>query len=143
MAYCTQQDLVDRFGAGRLIQLTDRTNTPATTIDGTVVAKHIGDATSLIDSYVGKRYALPLGNVPAVLTKVAVDLAWYFLLGPSASKDGPEAMARAEAVRWLEAVSKGLAVIDDAGLKPAQAGGGQIKIAAPARVMSRDSLRGL
>lgn len=142
MAYCTQQDLIERFGAARLVQLTDKTNRPATTIDPVTVARHIADATSMIDSYLGKRYALPLPVVPAVLTKVAVDLAWYYLLGSAAEKDTPEASAYRDARIWLESVSKGLAIIEGAGEQLDQAGGGQIKTAAPDRIFTRDSLRG-
>ena len=35
--YATQDDLIERFGETKLIQLTDRTNRPATTIDADVV----------------------------------------------------------------------------------------------------------
>lgn len=141
MTYCTQQDLIDRFGAARLIQLTDKVNKPASTIDAVTVAKHIGDASSMIDGYVAKLHALPLTVVPPVLVKIAVDLAWYYLLGNAAGKDTPEAIAYREAVRWLENVSKGLVVLEDAGIMPPQAGGGQVQTSKPDRVFTRDSLR--
>src|SRR6185437_2202042 len=44
VTYCVLQDLIDRFGNELLVQLTDRSNIPATTIDETVVDRAIGDA---------------------------------------------------------------------------------------------------
>lgn len=142
MTYCTQQDLVDRFGELRLIQLTDRVNKPATTIDATTVSRHIGDASSMIDSYLTKRFRLPLPEVPAVLTKFAVDLAWYYLLGDSVGKDDAAAVAYRDARAWLQDVSKGLVSIEGAVEGLAPAGGGQIQTSAPDRVFTREDLGG-
>lgn len=75
--YVTQQDLVDRFSSQELAQLTD----PAagTTINATTVARAIADASAEIDTRLAAYYVLPLAQVPAVLTRVAADLARYFL----------------------------------------------------------------
>ncbi|MBI1246158.1 MAG: DUF1320 domain-containing protein [Alphaproteobacteria bacterium] len=144
MTYATQQDLVDRFGSEELVQLTDRTNTPATTIDTDVVADALADADALIDSYVGKSYALPLAIVPPILTRVAADIARFFLFGDRVEKDGAVDRANSAAIAWLKDVARGVVRIDDgSGGTPGAAGGGQIKTAAPDRVFSRDSLKGL
>lgn len=144
MVYVTKQGLVDRGWERQLIQLTDKVNKPATTIDDTIVALHIADAESTIDSYLGKRYALPLSEVPAVLQKIAADLAIYFLHGPTVDKDSNVATAYRDAKKWLEDVSKGTVTIEGATENtPAQAGGGQILTAGPDRELTRDSLSGL
>ena len=143
MTYVTKQDLIDRFGQAELIQLTDRTNRPATTVNDTTVTGHITDAESIIDGYLAKVYALPLATVPPALTKVAADLARYFLHGKAAEKDSPVTQAYRDAIRWLENVSKGLIVIEDAGAIPSQAGSGRIQVSAPDRVFTRDSMKGL
>ncbi len=140
MNYVTQQDLIDRFGEPELVQLTDRTNRPATTIDATTVARHIADAESMIDGYLGKVYALPLATVPPVLVKIAADLARYFLHGPSAEKDGAVERAYRDARAWLNDVAGGAVVIENAGVIPSQAGGGRIQTSAPDRVFTRDSM---
>lgn len=143
MTYCTQQDLIDRHSELKLAQLTDVVNKPASTVNVVTVAKHIGDAASTIDSYIAKRVSLPMATVPAVLTKVAVDLSWYFILGNRAQKDDQETAAYKEAIRWLENVSKGLVVIGgDDGAEVAPAGGGQVKTSKPNRVFTRDRLAG-
>lgn len=140
LSYCTQQDLVDRYGQARLVQLTDRTNRPASTIDVVVVARAITDASSLIDSYLGKRYQLPLTSVPGVLVTYCAQIAWFLLHGEAADKDSPVRQAYADALTWLGRVSGGLVVIEgaDGALQPA--GGGQIKTSRPSRVFTRDSM---
>lgn len=141
MAYATQQDLIERFGATELIQLTDKVNKPASTIDELTVGRAIFDAEARINSYVGKAAQLPLTVVPPYLAKVTCDLARYFLHGKAAEKDGPVERAYDEAVDWLKDVSKGLVSLDAEGVSPVQAGGGSVKASAPDRVFTRDSLR--
>lgn len=139
--YVALQDLLDRGWERKLIQLTDRTNRPATTIDEITVDRHITDACSLIDSYLVKAYSLPLASAPPALRKVAADLAFYFLHGDAVEKDGAVAVAYRDALRWLEQVARGLVVIEDAGVVPAPAGDGRILAKGPERIFSRDSLR--
>ena len=62
MAYCTQQDMIDRFGSEDLIQLTDRNALGV--IDATVLSAAIDDATDTMDTYIATRYTLPLAVVP-------------------------------------------------------------------------------
>lgn len=144
MAYVNQQGLIDRGWELKLIQLTDKTNKPQTTIDDTIVGRHIADAESTIDSYLAKRYALPLVAVPPVLEKVAVDLAVYFLHGNSIDKDGAIAIAYRDSIRWLESIAKGTVTIEGATEPaPTQAGDGQVLTAGPDRQFTRDSLSGL
>ena len=108
-----------------------------------MVDRNIADATSIIDGYLAKAYALPLQSVPPALTKVAVDLTIYFLHGATAEKDGAVARAYRDAMGWLQDVAKGLIVLEDAGTPVPPAGGGQVRVEAPERVFSRDSLEGL
>lgn len=145
MRYAEKQDLIDRFGRREIIQLTDRTNTPAATIDDTVVNRALDDAQGLIDSYIGKAYALPLAAVPAILVKLCADIARFYLRGGEGlDKDASERLAYNDAVAYLRDVSRGLIQPTDAtsGQPPAATAGGQMQASAPARVMSRDTLRG-
>src|SRR5690348_4876229 len=102
MTYAVKQDLVDRFGALEITQLTDRTNVPPTTIDDTVVGRALADADGVINGYIGKVYTLPLSAVPAVLVKVAADLARYFLHGEAADKDSVVTRNYNAAIAWLK-----------------------------------------
>lgn len=143
MTYCTQQDLVDRYGQAKLVQLTDKTNRPQTTIDATVVSKAVADAGSLINSFLGKKYQLPLTTAaPDVLVTYACQIAWFLLHGDTAGKDHPARMAYEDARKWLDRVAAGAVIIEGAGEIIAPAGGGQIKTKGPERVFTRDGLGG-
>lgn len=142
MTYCTQQDLIDRFGALELVQLTDRTNKPASTIDPVVVDRHVQDATSLIDGYIGKAYSLPLATVPAALVKVSADIARYFLHGKAAEKDLPVERNYQQAIAWLRDVSRGLVIIENQGAEPVSAGGQEVRTNEPERPLSAGTMKG-
>lgn len=142
MAYATQQDLIDRFGARELIQRTDR-SLPQTAIDAAVVERHLGDADALIDTYVARVAALPLDPVPAALTKVACDIARYFVWGETAEKDGPVHRAYADGLRFLRDVAEGRVRLDVGGDPVTPAGGGGVAYGGADRVFTRDSLRGM
>lgn len=143
MTYVTKQGLVDRFGERELIQLTDRTNMPPREIIDVPVTRAIGDAVALVDSYIGKRYGLPLQVIPPVLEKNAADIARYYLHGEAAGEDSIVTRNFEAAITWLKDVSKGTVLIDVGGEVPGQAGGGSIKANPSTRVMRRDTLKGL
>jgi phage gp36-like protein len=73
--YATQQDIVDRYSADALLMVTDRDGN----VDVQQVLRALEDADDEINTYIGKRYPLPLVTVPRVITRVAVDLALYRL----------------------------------------------------------------
>lgn len=142
MSYAQKSDLIERYGELELIQRTDRTNRPPTTVDEVVVGRALGDAASLIDGYLSKVFALPLDTVPAQLTKLQSDIARYYLHGTAAEKDGAVARAYGEAVSWLRDVAAGRVKLDDGGAAPEPAPGGSGRVAGGRPVMTRDSLRG-
>lgn len=143
MSYARKSDLIERFGERELVQLTDRTRTPPTTVDDVVVDRALGDAASLIDGYLGKVYALPLATVPTNLTKIQADVARYYLHGKAADKDSAVTRAYGEAIAWLRDVAAGRIRLDDgAGDAPAPLPGGAGRVQAGRPVFTRDTLRG-
>jgi len=140
MPYATQADLIARFGTEELVQLTDRSNAGA--IDAAVVATALADADGIINPYLAGRYAVPVSPVPSMLTQVASDLARFRLW-----KDRPTERVRTayeDAIKLLEALSKGMAVLPGAAAatdssNPA-APTGQVRIAADARQLTRAGL---
>lgn len=138
MPYCTQQDLVDRFGEDELIQLTDRANVGA--IDQAVLDRAIADAGAEIDGYLAGRYALPLATVPTVLVRLACDITRYFLY----DKAPPEQVAKRydDAARFLRSVAKGEVALgaDAAGVKAMPSDGAQME--SGGRIFGRDQADG-
>jgi phage gp36-like protein len=142
MAYARQQDMINRFGEDELIQLTDLTNRPASTIDTGVVAAHLADAENLADSCLAKRYRLPLDPMPDILTRIVCDIARATLHGRTLEADDPVAKAKEDAVAWLKDVAKGLVQLEADGLAPEPPSGGTVQVTGPDRVFSKDSLGG-
>ena len=142
--YVSEQNLIDRFGESELVQLTDTVNRPASTIDGAKVAAAIRDASALIDSYILARTPLPLqaAAVPPVLTRVAGDIARYYLHGSRADGDHPATMRYRDALSWLKDVAKGTVQLESGGPdgdpEPSQGGANH----EGRRVFTDESLRG-
>jgi len=137
MTYATQTDLVERFGEAELAQLSDRES--GVVLDTAVITRALADADAEIDAYLATRYALPLASVPAVLPRLAADIARYWLFD--------DRVTDAVRNRYLDAVSllKRLAsgeVRLDGATTPPPAANGSVGVAsrAPARVFDADAL---
>lgn len=108
MAYCTAQDVIDRFGEDELIRLTAQANEfgeYGTEINQTQLDRALSDASATIDSYLASRYPLPLANVLPILNRFACDIVRYFLHDVSPLDEVTNRYK--EAIRYLEKVSKG------------------------------------
>jgi len=84
MSYATLADLQAMLDNAVLVDLTDDDGTG--TVDTTKVTQALETADVEIDAYLGERYPLPLTAVPAIVTKVAADLAIFNLY---ARRSGP------------------------------------------------------
>jgi len=103
MSYCTQQDMIERYGEEELIQLTDHTG--AGVIDTATITRAITDADGDIDGRLGSRFRLPITPVPKILVRIACDIARYHLYPIAA----PEHVAKRydDAIRFIDGVAKG------------------------------------
>lgn len=138
MTYAVQQDLVDRFGEQELIELTDRTNTPPSAVDATVVAKALGDADQLVDGYLAAaEIALPLSSVPDLVKAWACDIARYRLHAAAPTETVRKNYE--DCLRQLRDVASGTIRLQVAGVEPA-ATGDTVQTEAPDRVFSRETL---
>ena len=115
MAYCTKQQMIDRFKEAELIQLTDIDSVGV--INDSVLDQAIDDAMHEINSYLSK-YTLPLSVVPAVLVRKSCDITRYFLYDDAATDEVSKRYD--SAIKFLLNVSKGLISLgaDAAGDKP-------------------------
>ena len=129
--YCTQSDLITRFGQAELVQLTDTTG--SNQIDAAVVAQAIADAEAEIDAYLTARYDLPLASVPANLERIACDIARYRLYAdrPTDLVD----LRYRDALRYLEQVGRGAIALASS---PAPDTGGAV-MASATPVFGRDT----
>lgn len=130
MTYATTTDLLTRFDAAEIAQRVDRgvprlvsaelltavasgtsldAFTEAEVLRATVakglVDRALQDADETINSYLSSRYVLPLSTVPAVLARVACEMARFYLYDDQVTdliKD-----RHASNVKWLGEVAKG------------------------------------
>lgn len=79
MAYISQSDLIAALGEQTVVDLTDRSSPPSGEIDASVIEAAIADADALIDSYIASKAKLPFAETPALVVKLARDLAAYNL----------------------------------------------------------------
>ncbi|AUZ85850.1 gp436 family protein [Methylophaga nitratireducenticrescens] len=77
MTYCTQQDLIIRYGQDELIELTDKQNLGQMDMD--VISSAIADADSVIDGYLSSRFTTPIQPVPRSLLRIACEITRFYL----------------------------------------------------------------
>lgn len=86
MAYCTKQDLWDRFGEGEITQASDsHDNDGLENLEAITAA--INDATDTINEYLALRYVLPLSCVPSSIKSICCDIARYLLHDNKATEE--------------------------------------------------------
>jgi len=138
--YTTQQDLVDRYGEEELIDLTDRAKPPIGAIDTAVLDAKIADADNLIDSYLARRYVLPVSETPLVLTRIAAAIVRYYLY-----TDAPTEQIRDDyndAMKFLGQVASGKVDLPlPTGADPEGDSTGAV-LDGPGRIFDADSLQG-
>ena len=138
MPYATLQDLVDRFGYEQLAQLSDRD--AGAVIDEVVVSRALADADAEIDGYLAALYALPLTIVPALLVRMACDLARYRLFGDRVTEQVRQLYT--DAVRDLKAIAIGAIKIDGAAPLAPSSASTTIRVSAPAPIFGSDTIGG-
>jgi phage gp36-like protein len=116
MTYASQQNLIDRFGADELIELTDRDGLDV--IDATVIDRALADADAEINGYLASKYTLPLSTVPQILQAYTCDIARYRLHDENPKEIVVERYK--DAIRYLKDVVSGKASlgIDDGSGEP-------------------------
>lgn len=151
MSYANASDMIARYPNRDLVQLTNEDPTQ-TTVNASALQQALDDASAEIDGYLEGRFSLPLADPPAVLNRLACDVAMYRLQSLRPLHDVEDARKRYEdAVALLVRVAKGeltLGLAPD-NLAPAQAQGSVVVEAGgdrsgvlPTRVFSRGSLKG-
>jgi phage gp36-like protein len=78
VSYATLDDMISRYPNRDLVQLTNDDPT-STVIQDATILQAISDASAEIDGYIGGRFELPLTEPPAILSRLATDIAMYRL----------------------------------------------------------------
>lgn len=115
MPYLTQAEYVARFGEAETLRLTDETRSGQ--IESAKVEEALSDSEEEVDAYIGKRYAVPLANVPNLVKGFVAVLARERL---HKTKPTPTVEKEAERARkQLGEISRNLMVLPtDEGAAP-------------------------
>jgi phage gp36-like protein len=143
VTYALPRDIINRYPNRDLVQLTNEDPT-ATTVNTAPLQQALDDASAEIDGYLEGRFALPLTDPPAVLNRLAADIAIYRLQALRPLHDVEDARRRYDdAVAMLTKVAAGALTLglaaDNQEPAPATAAEGT---QGPNRVFSRDTLKG-
>lgn len=120
-SYATVQDMIDRFGQAEMVRLTTPVDQP---MDGVVMEAaqaKLADASAMVDSYVGRRYQVPMDVPPQIIVAHCCDIARY-RLAQGGNTSPTEDMRRAyeDAMAFLRDVSLGKAVLELDEVAPSQ-----------------------
>jgi phage gp36-like protein len=143
MPYATAEDMLARFGEVEMTRLTAAEGELDAGVVAAKVETALREATGLIDSYLRRRYAVPLAApVPPEIVRACCVLARYDLAhGEQREPSEQMRLARREVVEWLAALADGKAVLDGA-VPAAGASGAGAMASDRARAFSPESLRG-
>jgi len=153
MPYAQVTDMQARFPNRDLVQLSNEDPT-VTTVNAAFIQTALGDASAEIDTYLEARFALPLGDPPATLTRLCCDIAMYRMQALRPLHDVAEARKRYDdAIATLKRVAAGQLTLGLAadGLEPSDPAnpavavvqaGGDPAATLPPRIFSRGNLKG-
>ena len=146
MPYVTNSDIETRMGTARYVQLTDDAGTGSANL--AIVAEVRDGAEREVDSYLARRYAVPIDlttapELAALLKTVVLDLVEHRLHTRRPPVPVDVAAKRASAVEWLARVASGEAELPSAlPLVANPAKGIRATAIGDARVLSRKELSG-
>ncbi len=113
MAYATVQDMIGRFGETEMLRLSSVDGLLPDVVNPVPVDQALADADGIIDSYLRKRYSVPLAPVPQVITRASCILARYDLSVGGDREPADQVKAdRRDVVAWLTQLSNGTATLE-------------------------------
>lgn len=115
MAYASVQDMIGRFGRIEMLRLSSVDGVLPDEVAPVPVEQAIADADAIIDSYLRKRYRVPLAPVPQAITRASCILARYDLsVGGDREPADQVKNDRKDVVAWLTQIANGTATLEDA-----------------------------
>ena len=143
MSYATVQEMINRYPNRDLVQLTNE-DPASTSVQSAPILQALSDASAEIDGYLEGRFELPLTEPPAVLSRLATDIAMYRLQSLRPLHDLADARRRYEdAITLLAKIAAGeltLGIATDGSEPPAASEAEALR--GPSRVFGRRNLKG-
>lgn len=141
MPYATIDDLVAAFGESEVTRLTAPEGNLEAPVDEAKALRAVTEASDLIDSYLARRYALPLAMPypPAIVRACGVLARFQLAHGEQREPTEQMRLDRKETIAWLDKLADGSAVLP--GLPVAGASGAGARVCDRPRAFSDHSLR--
>ncbi|MBW6402079.1 DUF1320 domain-containing protein [Roseomonas sp. HJA6] len=142
MPYAAIDDLVRAFGESEAARLTAPEGNLEAPVDEAKVVDALTKASDLIDSYLARRYLLPLvaPYPPAIVEACCVLTRFRLAHGEQREPTEQMRLARKETIAWLGQLAEGSAVLP--GLSVAGSSGAGARVTDRPRAFSSDTLRG-
>ncbi|MCF6246916.1 MAG: DUF1320 domain-containing protein [Desulfobacula sp.] len=140
MTYCTLDDIFGGIDEEDVIAYTDDFESGIVNIDN--VNKAITGADALINSYIAKRYSVPVDPVTDMIKDLAVDIAIYKICSRRSAAPEERRDKYEDAVRYLKEIASGKAILPEAAAAPSDSSDHTVSISSNSRVFSRDSMKG-
>ncbi|MXV43910.1 DUF1320 domain-containing protein [Saccharibacter sp. 17.LH.SD] len=113
MSYATLADMIDRYGREEIETTTPDRDSPRGTLDEARVSRILSDASSTVDSYLQRRYVVPIQPVPPVVVRICCQLARFDLANGGSNVPSEQIRAGQQAaMAWLRDVVAGKATLD-------------------------------
>lgn len=140
MFYITIDDLLDFAPKEELVELIG----DGTDIDPDKASKYIASAQSVVDGYVGRRYAVPLaGDIPGIIKRATANIALWDIYARWRHTDEARRQAYEDAMSLLRDIASGkVNLYPENGAEPAGSGRQTISVNGNKKVFGRDNLIG-
>lgn len=113
MAYAAVSDMIQRFGEREVLNNSNPEGSVATVIDVARVNQVLGDASDLIDTYLNRRYAVPLATPPASIVNACCRIARFDLAQTGGTQPTEQILSdRRDAIAWLGKIASGSISLD-------------------------------
>ena len=115
MAYATADDMVLAFGEAEMVRLSTPEGEDMVGADTDRMGRQLDEASGLMDSYLRRRYQVPIAAVSPELRRCCCTLARYGLTFQGGTDPSePMRLARKEAIAWLGEIADGKVTLDGA-----------------------------
>lgn len=140
MPYCTLGDILGSIDEEDVIGYTDDYGSGLVNTDN--VDKAIAGSDALIDSYIARRYSVPVNPVTDMIKDLAVDIAIYKICSRRSNAPDERRKNYDEAKRLLDKIASGKVILPGAAASPAGTSDNTVKITSNPKLFGRDSLKG-
>jgi phage gp36-like protein len=130
MPYAILQDMINSFSEEEILRLSP---------DDEAITRVLADADALINGYLGGRYALPLAQVPPMLTLLACDIAFYRLHSLNPTEIAEKRYN--DAVKTLRDIADGRIKLQLDGINEAPQGSAVVMTDAPPKIFTHNSMK--